>query len=32
VDTFYLGVLVAAFVIIGVYATYALMRMFGDER
>ncbi len=31
VDTFSLGVLVAAFLIIGVYATYALMRLFGDE-
>jgi hypothetical protein len=32
VSTVYLGVLVAAFLIIGVYAAYALLRLFGDER
>jgi hypothetical protein len=32
VNTVYLGVLVAAFVVLGIYAVYALMRLFGDER
>jgi hypothetical protein len=32
VNTVYLGVLVAAFVLIAGYAAYALLRLFGDER